>query len=190
MKTETTLLTFIKMLLQTPAQLMLTYIRGALIALILCIGGSFYYIHRTSSHLVADIKKARALSLATEELINQYNIIVKEEEALAELLESKSDYNNLKSYFERLCKQHAFTAEPGWAETSEVSEIPGNEQFEEERLTSFFKELSTKDALSLIDTFEKDDITHLKEIELERTAEKITVKVMLTAKKLKQSMGA
>ena len=190
MKKETNFSTIIQLLLDMPSQQMLLYIRIALATLALMIAGSFYYIRTKSSDLIGAIKKTSEFSHATEELINQYNVIIKEEESLAALLETKSDYNNLKSYFERICKQNSLVPEAGWAESSESLEIPGNEQFEEERLTSSFKGLSTKDAISLIDTLDKDEIVHLKQIELEKTEKSLTVNVTITAKKHKQGIGA
>jgi hypothetical protein len=190
MKKETNLSTIIQFLLGLPAPQMLLYIRIALAGLVILIAGSFYYIRTKSSELIDAIKKTSEFSHATEELINQYNVIIKEEESLAALLEKKSDYNNLKSYFERICKQNSLTPEAGWAESSESLEIPGNEQFEEERLTCSFKGLSTKDAITLIDNFDKDEILYLKQIELEKVEKSLTVKIMLTAKKLKQGIGA
>ena len=154
--------------------------------LFLCSG--LYYIHSKSTQLVRGIQQARSLATKTDELIGDYNAITQEENNLAELLSKKTDYSNLKSYFERFCQASKITPEPGWAETTEVKEITGSDRFEEEYLHAQIKNVKMRELVTYIDAIEKDDLINLKELDLEKTDKTLSVKMVIAAKRFKRTM--
>ncbi len=155
---------------------------------ILLTGAGLYYVHITSTGLVKSIQQARALSGKTDVLINDYNAIMQEENNLAELLSKKTDYSNLKSYFERFCQSSKITPEPGWADTTEVKEIPGSDKFEEEYLHAQIKNIKMQDVVTYIDAIEKDDLINLKELDLEKTDKTLSIKMIIAAKRFKRTV--
>ena len=154
--------------------------------LILCSG--LYYVHARSTQLVRGIQQTRALASKTDELIGDYNAITQEENNLAELLSKKTDYSNLKSYFERFCQANKITPEPGWAETTEVKEVSGSDRFEEEYLHAQIKNIKMRELVTYIDAIEKDDLINLKELDLEKTDKTLSVKMIIAAKRFKRTM--
>lgn len=164
------------------------YIGIAMLLTLAGLGGSLYYIHTQTSQQINAIIQARALASKTDSLIIAYNAVTQEEDNLANLLEKKTDYNSLKSYFERFCQANKITPEPGWADSTEVREIAGSTRFEEEQLNAHFKKIPLREAILFIDAVEKDDLLHLKELDLEKSDGSLSVKMTLAAKRFKRTM--
>ncbi len=160
---------------------------GAL-AIIAGLMGGFYYIKTNTTAYTKAIIQARSLASKTDELISAYNAVTQEEDNLADLLAKKTDYTGLKSYFERFCQSQKVTPEPGWAETTEVKEITGSERFEEEQLSVQFKKITLKDLVQCIDALEKDDLLHLKELDIEKSDGSLTAKMAIAAKRFKRTV--
>jgi hypothetical protein len=164
------------------------YIAAVVMLTLTGLCASLYYVNTKSSQHVRSITQARALSTKTDELISAYNAVIQEEDNLAALLAKKTDYNSLKSYFERFCQANKVTPETGWAETNEVREIAGSTRFEEEQLHAQFKKIAFKDIVLCVDAIEKDDLLHLKELDIEKSDGTLSVKMTLAAKRFKRTI--
>ena len=154
--------------------------------LMLCSG--LYFIQSKSSQFVSGIRQARTFASKTDALISDYNAITQEEDNLAELLSKKTDYSNLKSYFERFCQTNKITPESGWAETTEVKEISGSDRFEEESLRAQIKNIKMQELILYIDAIEKDELINLKELDVEKTDKTLSVKMTIAAKRFKRTV--
>jgi len=188
MKKDTMLHELTQLFLSISADDARKYIAGVVMLTLAGLCASFYYINTKSSQHVRAITQARALSSKTDELISSYNAVIQEEDNLAALLHKKTDYNSLKSYFERFCQANKITPETGWAETNEVREIAGNTRFEEEQLNAQFKKIAFKDIVLCIDAIEKDDLLHLKELDIEKSDGTLSVKMKLAANRFKRTI--
>lgn len=186
MKNDSLVTSAAKLIATLPQEESRKYLSISLLVVLMFVGGTFYYLQTKSAQLIKSIVQARQLASRTDELIDRYVEVTREEDLLAGLLEKRNDYNNLRSYFERFCQQNKISPEAGWAETTQTLEIAGSDRFEEEQLTATFKKQKTRDIVVLIQTLEKDELLNLKELEIEKATDSLTAKITIAAKKFKK----
>ena len=188
MKRDSMLTSVTKFLFYLPEDMVRKYIAALISITLLGLSSGIYYIHTQTSLHIKSITQARALASKTDELISSYNAVTQEEDNLADLLNKKTDYSNLNSYFERFCQDRKITPESGWAETTEIKEISGSDRFEEEQLTANFKKITLKEAICTIDAIERDELLHLKEVVLDKSDGSLSIKMTLAAKRFKRTV--
>lgn len=180
--------TIAKLILSTPQDLGRKYILGVVAGIVILLCTSLYYINAQSASLARSISQARSLASKTDNLISEYNAVTQEEDNLADTLSKKKDFTGLKSYFERFCQTNKITPEPGWSETAEVKEISGSDRFEEEMLHAQIKNIKMKELVQYIDAIEKDDLISLKELSVEKSDKKLTLKITISTKRFKRTV--
>ena len=117
------------------------------------------------------------------QLLDQYQLIMHEEEKIAALLEKHKDFT-IKSYFEKFAKDNTLTPESSWGDSYEITPLVGSDRFEEERLIPTFKKLNTQSLIALLDKLEKDPLLNVTQISIVREGESLTLMATITAKKM------
>ncbi len=157
------------------------YLIGGLAAVAILSFGALFYIRTTSSALSASIKNLHKLAAESDNLINQYEKIKKEEDDLAQLLEKNKDFTSLKSYFEQFIKQNQLTPEAGWAETATIIPSAEIDKFEKEEIEAVFKNKTTQQVVQLIDVIEKNPMIHLSQVTITPEGHALTAALTISA---------
>ena len=141
-----------------------------------------YFINARSSSLVAHIKTLHEASRKSTEILTGFEKLQNEETKLATKLDENKDFN-IRSFFEKFCKQADIAPENGWADSIETNELPLYPQFEEEIIRPAFKNQTTQTLIKLFEALEKEDRVMIKEIHLTAEGAKLNALLTIAGKK-------
>jgi hypothetical protein len=181
-------LALVETLENTPHKKLVEYFNITLLAATFIIAGSLYYIRSTSNELLLRIDNARHSTARAEDLIAQHHQQAKRNEYVANNLESNDSYDDLKSYFERFCKEQKVTPGPGWVESFHVAEDSQSSRFEVEELAAEFKFKQTQEMVELLDALEKDDLISLKESSMTFDGSQLLFKINIFTRRFRQAL--
>ena len=157
------------------------YIIGAVASVGIILLAMVYYIHTTSSELVARIEQVKALAQKSSVLVQKYEKIQEEEIRLESLLEKYKDFN-IKIYFEQFCKEQGLMPDPNWDTSVEIVK----EKFEEVTLAATFKGQTTQKLVKILEALEKNEIIYIKmlNIKTEKNSKTISFDITLATKRM------
>ncbi len=157
------------------------YVLVSLAVVCLLMGGVTYFIYSTSNGLVKDIKQLQKLAKKSARLVDDFELMQKEEEKIRKILNKHKGFN-LGSFFEKFCKDQGVKPEPNWSPTSESL----NPQFEEVSLAATFKGQATENLVKMLEAIDKNEILYVKELRIRKEKDKtITFDISLATQRSK-----
>lgn len=155
------------------------YLIIALSCIGLLMGSVIFYIYRSSSHLVAEIKKIERFGNKAAEILSEHEKLQKEEERIQVLLDKYKNFD-IQGDFEQFFKEQNIVPEAGWGTTIETI----NPKFDEIILSASFRNQTTQKLVEFLQKLDEKEIVYIKNLTIRSEKnKKITFDISIATKK-------
>lgn len=143
--------------------------------------GIIFYINQASIEEIKRTKRIQEMTKKATTLLTNFEKLNAEEIRISEMLAKNTDFN-IKSYFEKFCKDQGLTPEPNW----DTKTIDINDKVSEVQLQATFKGQTTDKVVKLLEVLDKEIIIYTKEVNLKNEFnKKISIELTLATIKKK-----
>lgn len=165
---------------RAPAKEMQRLLYGAIGIVSLIVGGMIFFVYHKSHELVDQLRNVEKTAQSSERLIDEYERLEQDENRIEEMLKQSKD-EDIRSFFEKFCKEQTMTPEEGWDPVPRAI----NDKFEEIMVQATFKNQTTQKLVMFLDAIEKEatekkKILYTKKVRIKRDQGGKTINFDLT----------